>query len=122
MLKSLAKMSVLLPKLEREKLLEEPEMEDFFLPEPFVPIELLPDVSMFDLSASMIGLNMVSRDEFDCSQYDLNQFEAHFEELEDHIDCMVCAYYRTCTFALQPPTCPPCSQFSGRASPINVVG
>lgn len=87
-----------------------------------MPIEAHPDVSMFDLSASMISLKMVSRDEFDSCQYDLNQFEAHFEAIEDHIDCMVCAYNRTCTFAPQPPTCPPCySQISGRSSPVNVV-
>ena len=122
MMKSLAKMSVLLPKLEREKLMEEPEMEYFSLPEPFMPLDMLPDVSMFDLSASMVGLNMVSRDEFDTSQYDLDQFEAHFEALEDHIDCMVCAHYRNCTFSPQPPRCPPCSQLSGRCSPVNVVG
>ena len=43
----------------------------------------------------------------DCSDYDLEEFEAHFADIEDHHDCLVCLYYRTCTFAPQPPVGPP---------------
>jgi hypothetical protein len=49
------------------------------------------------LEMAMFNLNMVSRDEFDSSDYDLEQFEAHFEEIQDHQDCLVCRYCRTCS-------------------------
>ena len=98
-------------------IVQEPDMEEFFLP----LSELLPDVDVSMLEKAMFNLNMVSRDEFDSSQYDLDQFEAHFEEIEDHHECLICRYYRTCTFYPQPPAGPHNSQFSGRCSPVNIV-
>ena len=119
-------------------MIPEPEMEEFYLPDPIVkpiakgnkkPVDMLvnslsTEFPVSTLEKAMFNLNMVSRDEFDSSDYDLDQFEAHFEEIEDHQDCLVCRYYRTCTFAPQPPAGPPNSQFSqlsGRSSPVNIV-
>ena len=96
-------------------------MEEFYLPDPMVkpiakgnkkPVDMLlntgcPELTVSSLEIAMFNLNMVSRDEFDCSDYDLDAFEAHFEEIEDHHECLVCQYYRTCTFASQPPVGPP---------------
>lgn len=45
-----------------------------------------------------IEVGLSCNDEFDTSQHDLDRFEEHFEEIEDHIDCLVCAYYRILSY------------------------
>ena len=97
-------------------LIPEPDMEEFFLPPVPLqcPVAVKLDHYVDALEDAFFRCNLVSRDEFDGTRSEMDRYEEHFSKREDHIDCPICAYYRTCRFV--------CFGDSGRCSPTLLEG